>query len=141
MRDVRTEGEAVFTLVSAHTRAGLAFVQTLAEHHIPVALLNGGPEEWAGLASMAEHERLLISVNAADSFPAYPPTPIGSVFLFENSLPMICSYLQSIKGWTGNSIYVITEHCRYRTLYSQLGADYVIYSQSGDVSFLLDAVR
>jgi len=46
--------------------------------------------------------------------------------------------IEICRSWTGKPIYVITGSGNPRLIYKGLGVNYVIHSNSDDVSFLLD---
>ncbi|MFW5433786.1 hypothetical protein [Paenibacillus apiarius] len=66
-----------------------------------------------------------------------PEVPVGRLFLFEQSFALSCRLLQVCRQWSCEPITLVTKRHHPRSIYRLLGADYVIYTQSDQVSFLL----
>lgn len=125
-----------FTLVAAPTKAGEQFIQLLKLKKKPFAVVTNNKHEQQQLAKHGVDHVLLMNTSDHDSC-VIPEYPIGNIFLFENSLPLCCRYLQITRKWTSKNVYVITSSDNPRLIYKGLGADYVIHSRTGNVGFLL----
>lgn len=123
-------------LVSAPNKTGENFMKQLKLNGLPFAALINNKND-----SERKHKlgaSAIITVNSAEHETwMIPDLPIGKVFLFENSFNLCCRYLQICRSWTSKPIYVITHSFNPRLVYRGLGADYVIYTHSDDVSFLI----
>ncbi|MEK5060616.1 hypothetical protein BK126_22680 [Paenibacillus sp. FSL H7-0326] len=122
-------------IVSAGSKPGRSFIKTLSMRDLPFAILVGSAQE------RKEMERLytepVIQVDFSEQAPEPPDFHVGQVFLFEESLPVCCKYIQICRLWTCKPIYVISERSKPRLIYRGLGATHVIYSRGSDCSFLL----
>ncbi|GAK40291.1 hypothetical protein PUW24_09620 [Paenibacillus urinalis] len=122
-------------IVAAGGKPGRSFIKTLLMKGLPFAILVSSEHE------RKEMQRLYVEpVIQVDSFEQAPEPPdfhVGHVFLFEESLPVCCKYIQVCRSWTCKPIYVITERSKPRLIYRGLGATHVIYSRGSDCSFLL----
>jgi hypothetical protein len=102
------------------------------------AVLTNSKQEMLELEELHGKVPIVLVDTVDKSVQMVPDIPIGKVFIFEESLPLTCRYLQAIKSWTAQPIYVITDSGMVRNMYKELGATYTIYSRNADVSFLLD---
>lgn len=123
-------------LVSAPTKAGKRFVQLLKLKGLPFAVIANSKEEQKKLAKITIEPVLLVNTAAQETWHK-PDFPVGAVYLFQNSLPLVCRYLQIVRSWTTEAVYVITEDFTPRSIYRGLGADYVVYTKTGSVGFLI----
>ncbi|OXM16813.1 hypothetical protein [Paenibacillus herberti] len=123
-------------LVSPATAAGVKFLVMLNLRKLPcAALVNNDRERESMLQLGIEH---IVQVNTSEKQNSvFPEFPVGKVFLFESSLALCCRYLQLCRSWTGRSIYVITQAQHSRLIFRGVGADYVIHTNGGDVSYLI----
>ncbi|PZD96778.1 hypothetical protein DNH61_06165 [Paenibacillus sambharensis] len=113
------------------------FAGALRERNIPYAVLvNSGRKrkeiEWLSIPRFVE-----LDTNKPGQL-QIPDIPVGAVYIFEESLPLTCRYLQVIRHWTSKPIVVITSMVNPRSIYRVLGASHVLFTCSDDVSFLLD---
>jgi hypothetical protein len=123
-------------LVSAPNPTGEAFIRQLRGHQLPFTALVNNKTEKSRLEEMGVKQFLLVDTTDERTWTILE-FPVSKVFLFESSLNLVCRYIQLCKAWTEGPIYVITHSINPRTVYKGLGASYVIYSNSQDVSFLL----
>lgn len=124
------------TLVTAPNAAGENFIKLLMIHHKQVAVLVNQSAQKRRLEKRGV--RNILEVNTmGDTVTLAPPFSIGNVYLFEDSLPLCCKYLQICRNWASGSIFVVTGSHRPRQIYKSLGASYIIYTNSEHVSFLL----
>ncbi|MFC4306736.1 hypothetical protein [Cohnella boryungensis] len=126
-----------FILVSAPNKIGEQFIKALQIKDIPYAAIANHQAERSRLEVLGVKSIIMVDTVLRQTW-TIPDLPVGKVFLFERSLPLICRYLQICRSWTGKPIYVITGSDNPRLVYKGLGANYVIHSRSDDVSFLLD---
>jgi hypothetical protein len=125
-----------YVLVYAPNGIGEKFIQLLQNRQIPfAALVNCG-----SLRERMENLRInqIIQVDTKNhSKWVIPEIAIGPIYLFENSVSVCCRYIQICRQWTTEPIYVITQSSRPRMIYKGLGANYVLYTNSDQISFLL----
>ncbi|MEK3867399.1 hypothetical protein MHH60_28380 [Paenibacillus sp. FSL H7-0716] len=126
-----------FIVVSAPNKAGVQFIKTLKFKGVPFAAITNNETEKSRLEHLGVKNLITVDTTERERW-IIPELSIGKVFLFERSLPLCCKYIQICRSWTGKPIYVITESSNSRLIYKGLGANYVIHSNSDDVSFLLD---
>jgi len=129
--------ESEFILVAAPTKASEQFIYYLKFKGLPFAAVTNNKQEEEHLAKLGV-EHIIVLDTAEHETWIIPEYRIGKIFLFENSLSLCCRYLQITRKWTSKPVYVITERETARLIYKGLGADHVIYSKTGHVSFLLD---
>lgn len=124
-------------LVSAPNLAGERFMKLLKMKRVPFAALVNNKAECERVTALGAER--IIEVNTGEEMTwIVPDASIGNVYLFEKSLNLTCRYLQICRSWTSKALYVITDSHHPRLVYKGLGANYVIFSHSGDVAFLLD---
>lgn len=126
-----------YVLVSAPTKAGETFMLLLKQKGVSFAALTNNELELKRLKKLGIRQILSVDTKDHGSW-SLPEFPIGKVFLFENSLPLCCRYIQICRSWTENPIYVITGKSSSRMIYKTLGVDRIIHSQSRDLVGLLD---
>lgn len=64
--------------------------------------------------------------------------PVNHVYIFETSLAMTCLFVEILKGYLYAPITVLTKNKAYpKQLYSLLGVEQVIFSNSDNYSFLV----
>lgn len=132
-----SQSNGSYILVTATSKSGKAFMSALHAMNMPCAVLTNSKPEMLELIELGIEP--IILVDTVDKFArVVPDIPIGRVFIFEESLPLTCRYLQAIQSWTNQPIYVVTDSIVARNLYKELGATYVIYSRNAEVSFLLN---
>ncbi|MCR8644948.1 hypothetical protein NV379_20040 [Paenibacillus sp. N1-5-1-14] len=125
-----------FILIVGHTEASEFFMKELQRLNKPFVVLTNNKVEQkkmlkSGIANIvridtSEHSTWLV-----------PEHHYQQVYVFEQSLPLCCRFIQICRSWTNQPIYVITKQLRPRLIYRGLGANYVIHSHSDDVTFLL----
>ncbi|WP_409343118.1 hypothetical protein [Paenibacillus sp. MBLB4367] len=130
------EREIEYCLVAAPNKAGESLIRLLEVKGIPYAALVNNETEEARMRRIGVKRICTVDTNAIDTWQV-PDWPIGKVFLFEQSLPLCCRYIQVCRSWTSKPIYVITQSPNPRAIYKGLGADYVIYSRQEEMSFLM----
>ncbi|TVY09402.1 hypothetical protein [Paenibacillus cremeus] len=128
--------ESEVILVSAPTKAGEQFIHQLKARGMPFAVVTNNKQEQRRFMEAGVGHIILLDTTEPETW-VVPQYPIGKVFLFESSLPLSCRYLQITRQWTSDAVYVITLRDHPRKIYKGLGADYVIPSRTGDVSYLL----
>lgn len=128
--------ESEFLLVVAPTKAGEQFIHYLKLKGLPFVVVINNKNEQQHLSKLGMDHLILLDSDIQETWKA-PNYTIGKIFLFEDSLSLCCRYLQIVRKWTSESLYVITERENARFIYKGLGADYVIYSKTGNVSFLV----
>ncbi|MFR9712040.1 hypothetical protein ACL02P_22135 [Paenibacillus sp. MB22_1] len=131
------EAQDEFVLVSAPNKTGEQFIKALRIKGIPYAAITNNETEKSRLTHLGVKHILMVDTVDRETW-LIPELPVGKVYLFESSLPLICRYIQICRSWTGKPIYIITGSNNARLIYKGLGASYVIYTRSDDVSFLLD---
>lgn len=126
-----------YTVISAPTRQGEYFLKYVKHAGIPIACLVNSKAEQKRLEKLGL--KLIVTVDTIDPETWNPPDfPVGRVYLFERSLNLCCRYIQICRSWTSEPLYVITPSSNPRMIYKSLGADYVIFSRSKDVTFLAE---
>lgn len=135
-----TTGSEELVLVSAGNLIGEEFMAALNHLSVPVAAMTNSKSERNKLETFGIKSFVMVDNNDNQNR-MIPEFPIGKVYLFERNLPLCCRYIQICRAWTRKPIYVVTQDGNMRPVYKALGADYVIHSRSGDVSFLLDGIR
>jgi hypothetical protein len=128
--------ESEFILVFAPIKTGEQFIHHLKHKNLPFVVVTNNENEQLKLSKLGVDHLILLDTEDQESLAA-PEYPIGKIFLFEDTLSLCCRYLQIVRKWTSASLYVITERDNARFVYLGLGADYVIYSKTGNVSFLV----
>ncbi|WP_207910911.1 hypothetical protein [Paenibacillus albiflavus] len=123
-------------LVAAPNCAGENFIKELKQQGIAFAALTNNKNDSGRLRKLGTSSIITVKSGEYDTW-LIPESPIGSVYLFENSFNLCCRYIQMCRSWTSKPIYVITHSFNPRLVYKRLGANYVIYTHSDDVSFLL----
>ncbi|WP_151735744.1 hypothetical protein [Paenibacillus tengchongensis] len=126
-----------YVLVCAPTKAGEQFIRILKCRGYRVAGLANCRTQQARLEELGVEASLLIDTHHENTW-CRPDFAIGRVYLFENSVALCSRYVRMCRSWTDRPIIVITTSPNPRHVYKGLGADHVIYSYSGNVSFLAD---
>jgi hypothetical protein len=129
--------ESEFIVVAAPTKAGEQFIHLLKYKRLPFVVVTNNKNEQQRLSELGVDHSILLDTAEHETWIA-PEYPIGKIFLFENSLSLCCRYLQITRKWTSDLVYVITASDNPRLIYKGLGADYVIHSMKGNVSFLIN---
>lgn len=122
-------------IVAAGSKQGRSFIKTLKSKGLSFAIIVSSEHERKEMQGL--YMEPIIQVDFAEQSPELPEFHVGNVYLFEESLPLCCKYIQTCRSWTCNPIYVITERSQPRLIYRGLGATHVIYSRGSDFSFLL----
>ncbi|WP_194843342.1 hypothetical protein NYE40_09940 [Paenibacillus sp. FSL W8-1187] len=123
-------------LVSPATAAGERFLMQLKRMRIPCAAVVNSRRERQRLERLGLGRIMQIDTAEKDRNPA-PECRCGNVYLFESSLALCCRYVQIFRGWTGRSIFVVTQGRGSGGVYKSLGADYVIHTNGQDVFYLI----
>lgn len=124
------------TLVFAPNHAGKRFVEALFEQHIPYAIVScqEASEMQATQAQIFNGVRVHMNEDECDK----PSEMVfNKVFLFEEQTAVCCRLLIAIRRITPAPIYVITKRHHPQMLYRSIGAQYVIRTNSDDVTFLI----
>jgi len=124
-------------LVVAPRNTGEPLLRYLKYKYLPFIVMTNNKQEEQHLRRLGVEHILMVDTVEHETW-AVPETPIGKVFMFEKSLPLCCRYLQIVRNWTAQPIYVISERPSVRHIYKGLGADHVIYSRNGQIAFLVD---
>ncbi|MFD2114523.1 hypothetical protein ACFSTH_11995 [Paenibacillus yanchengensis] len=125
-----------FVLVSAPNKAGKLFLAELVKRNVPVIALAACDEEARLLRMLGAQQVILLDPSIANPW-VIPEWMISYVYLFEQDLATCCRYVSICRAWTGRAIFVITNCDHIKTIYKGLGADYVIHTNSLNVSFLI----
>lgn len=123
-------------LVTAPDALAVNFIKTLQIQKIPFALMVNNTRDYEEALKRGVERIIQVNTTKRRNW-KFPEFPIGSVYIFEESLTLSCRYLQICRSWTSKPIYVITHHQHPNAIYKQIGANYVIYTHGKDVSFLL----
>lgn len=123
-------------VVAASNEAGRTFVRLLLYKQLPVAALTNNKREAKLLEQIGVPD--ILRVHSAHTKEGMTPAfPIRCLFIFEISLPLTCQYLLLAARWPVKTIVVITSAGHPEAVYKRLGASYVVYTQTGEVGFLL----
>ncbi|MNI59562.1 hypothetical protein D3C73_1147310 [compost metagenome] len=122
-------------LIGAPTKAGEHFIQLLKIRGCRIAGLANNPAEKKRLQELGVEVIFEVDTRHLNTW-LRPPFPVGRIYLFESSVALCCRYVQMCRTWTTKPISVITTSMRPRLVYKGLGADYVIYTHTGNVSHL-----
>lgn len=123
-------------LVSAPNMQGENFIKILKLKNIPFATLVSNKTQKEKMLDLGVENIITLDTKKYDSW-IIPDFPVSKIFLFEESLPLSCKYIQICRGWTSDAIYVISHRSNPRMIYKGLGANHVIYSCNGNLSFLI----
>ncbi|MCP3774772.1 hypothetical protein NLX71_15880 [Paenibacillus sp. MZ04-78.2] len=134
------EQEQQTILVSAPNKPGEAFIRQLQFGSIPFAVIVNNKAEQARLQELGTERIVMVDTNEENTW-LLPEWPVGKVFLFENSLTLCCRYIRICRSWTSEPLYVITQSNNPRLIYKGLGANYVIHTNSNEVSFLIHSAH
>ncbi|WP_438435365.1 hypothetical protein [Gorillibacterium sp. sgz500922] len=126
-------------IVSAPGPAGEQFIRMLKYKKIPFAVLINHPDQKERLAKLGVQDFVQVDTKVTD-LAAVAGDPPRMVVLFEDSLNLTCRYLKLCSTWTEGPVYVISQNSIPRPIYRCLGAKSVIYSRSGEVTYLLQGV-
>lgn len=130
-------GGQEMVLVFAPTKMSETFLLCLKQKGILFAVLTNNEVEKKRLEKLGVQH--IISVDTRNHGSWMPPGfKIGSVYLFENSLPLCCRYIQICRSWTDKPIYVVTGSGHSRMIYKALGVDHVVLTHRGEVTRLLE---
>jgi hypothetical protein len=126
-----------FILVAAPTKPGEQFIHLLKHKRLPFVVVTNNKKEQLQLSKLGVDHVIRLDTVDCETW-VVPEYPIGKIFLFEDSLTQCCRYLQITRKWTSEPVYVITASENPRLIYKGLGADFVIHSKTGNVSFLVN---
>jgi len=127
-----------YTLVSAPNVTGENFIKLLNIYRRPFAALVNNPAEGQRMKKLGVRHIVEVDTVRHEAWEV-PELPIGDVYLFEDSLPLCCRYLQMVRSWTTGTIFVVKTNATPRLIYKALGADHVVHTNTRQVSFLLGA--
>lgn len=125
-------------VVAGLSEAGHSFIRTLQFRRLKFIVLTNSKAEEKRLRKQGIQDVLYINTNKRGSWQP-PDVPICEVFIFESSLALSCRFVQCCRSWTSRSIYVITQQWNPRAIYKGLGANHIVFSQTGEVGFLLSS--
>lgn len=126
-----------YVLICAPTKAGEHFIKLLKFKGYKIAGIANNEAEKSRLEELGVEVNLVVDTRHQNTW-FRPSFPVGQVYLFESSVALCCRYVQMCRTWTNQSIVVITSSMKPRLVYKGLGANEVIYSHSGNVSYLAD---
>ncbi|WP_442601644.1 hypothetical protein [Paenibacillus sp. KN14-4R] len=124
-------------LVVGYTEASEQFIGALQRLNKPFAVLTNNKSEYKRLLKSGVEQIVLINTSELSTW-IVPAHAYSQIYLFEQSLPLCCRFIQICRSWTSEPIYVITKEVQPRLIYKGLGANYVIHTHSNDVTFLLE---
>lgn len=124
-----------YVLICAPTKAGEQFVRMLQIKGCKIAGLANNPAEHMRLRELGVEVIFEVDTRHLNTW-LRPPFPVGRIYLFESSVALCCRYVQMCRTWTTKPISVITTSMNPRLVYKGLGADYVVYTPSGNVGHL-----
>ncbi len=128
------------TVVAASNEAGRTFIRLLLYKQLPVAALTNNKKEAKLLEQIGVPDILHVRTTHTKEVSA-PAFPIRRLMIFESSLPLTCQYLLLTARWSVKTIMVITSARHPEAVYKSLGASCVVYSQTGEVGFLLSRLN
>lgn len=124
-----------FTLISASNELGRNFIKVMKATGEPVAALVNNVHQQREMDELGINTIVRVDTKN-DSETLFPPVNIGKVYLFEDSLPLICRYMIICRPWTSKKIFVITKTGNIPSVYKKLGADHIVLTNGKNVSFL-----
>ncbi|WP_139993669.1 hypothetical protein [Paenibacillus paridis] len=125
-------------VIAGLSEAGHSFIRTLQFRRLKFIVLTNSKAKEKRLRKQGIPDVLYINTNNRGSWQP-PDVPIREVFIFESSLALSCRFVQCCRPWTSKSIYVITQQWNPRAIYKGLGANHIVFSQTGEVGFLLSS--
>ncbi|MFD0589102.1 hypothetical protein ACFQZE_13960 [Paenibacillus sp. GCM10027627] len=130
-------------VLSAPDEAGRTFMEGLLQAGIPVLGLAHTLEQMVYMQEQGVEQIAMVRQHDGEGDLA-PAVPVGRIYLFEKSLPILCQYLLICRSWTAQSVFVIQSVERDKsvpvpTIYRQLGANHVMFTSGARHSFLLRA--
>jgi hypothetical protein len=126
-----------YVLICAPNKAGEHFIKILKCKGYKIAGIANNAAEKSRLEELGVELNIVVDTRHENTW-FRPSFPVGEVYLFESSVALCCRYVQMCRTWTTKSIFVITSSMKPRLVYKGLGASQVIYSHSGNVSYLAD---
>ncbi|SEU29627.1 hypothetical protein [Paenibacillus sp. NFR01] len=127
-----------YVLINAPTKAGEDFVRLLRVRGCRIAGLANNAAEKKRFEQLGIQTIIMVDTHRQKTW-FCPQFAVTKVFLFEGSFALTCRYIQMCRAWTDQPIVVVTSSLNPRLVYKSLGADHVVYSHSGHVSFLAEA--
>jgi hypothetical protein len=125
-----------YVLVYAPNGIGEKFIHLLQNRQIPFAALVNCDSLRERMENLRINQIIQVDTKNHSKW-MIPEMDVGPIYLFENSVSVCCRFIQICRQWTTEPIYVITQSSRPRMIYKGLGANYVLYTNSDQVSFLL----
>ncbi|CAM4005248.1 hypothetical protein L1N85_14615 [Paenibacillus alkaliterrae] len=123
-------------IVAGLSESGKSFMRTLEFHGLPFKVLTNSKQEERQLRRQGFDNVIHVNTNDRKNWNIHNFF-IREVFIFESSFALSCRFVQCCRSWTSKPIYVITQQWNPRAIYKGLGADHIVYSQNGEVGFLL----
>ena len=136
-RELASNQAAPAIVVPALTKAGEQFMRELLVKDVPFMAVANSASERQHLANIGARSIILVNTIDRDTWER-PNHPIGKAFLFESSLSLCCRYVRMIRKWTDLQVFVISGRMHGRLIYKGLGADYIVHSTTGSISYLLE---
>ncbi|TQR42114.1 hypothetical protein [Paenibacillus popilliae] len=125
--------------VFAGCETGIEFIRQLKGAGYSVAGIAHNGRLAKRLEGVGVHSVCRINTTEPKAW-AVPHVPIGRIYVFEQSFALSCRLLQICRQWTTDPITIVTKRHHPQSIYRLLGANYVIYTQSDQVSFLLSDI-
>ncbi|MBB3154258.1 hypothetical protein FHS16_004340 [Paenibacillus endophyticus] len=124
-------------IVAGLNEASQSFIRALQFRQLKFVVLTNSKQEAKQLRKHGITDVVFINSNDRNSW--VPPVfRVREVFIFESSLALSCRFVQCCRSWTSEPIYVITQQWNPRAIYKGLGASHIVFTQTGEVSFLLN---
>ncbi|GEN36650.1 hypothetical protein [Aneurinibacillus danicus] len=128
-----------YIVVCTPNWAGEVFLKKLQDVGQPFFVLVRDKEEEDYLRGQGYTSVLKVEdINVGSLLPIFD-YPIGKIIIFEDHFFDCCSLIRIIRSLTRVPIYLVTPNKkRLAKLYYNLGVSHVIYSDTGNVSFLIN---
>lgn len=127
-----------YVLVCTSNRGGEVFLRKLQDVGQPFLALVHEEEDEAYFRGCGYESIIRVrDINIGSLLPLFE-YPIARIVIFEDNFFDCCSLMRTVRSITRVPIYLVTPNKkRLSTLYYSLGASHVIYSDTGNVSFLI----
>ncbi|UHA74502.1 hypothetical protein [Paenibacillus sp. 481] len=129
------EADRIVT-VFAPNAMGVDFVRQLRGAGIPTAAIVNSTRMAKKLEKLGVKHMCHLNTSDPKAW-IVPHVPVGRIFIFEQSFALTCRLLQVCRHWTTDPITVVTKHHHPHSIYRLLGANYIVFTQSDQVSFLM----
>ncbi|MFD0589074.1 hypothetical protein ACFQZE_13815 [Paenibacillus sp. GCM10027627] len=115
----------LLTLVYAPNEPARQFVKLLLSRGLPVAAVVNSARQKRIHEGFGINRFVRLDTKAADC--PLKMGSIGNVYLFDDSVPLICRYLKLIRPFVLGRIIVVTQSASIPGLYRHLGADQLLH--------------